>query len=91
MDADIYGRATGREKDKGCVIMTRRISAPLFVIENVDEMPELRARHGYTRGDVANQSGVKHDYISQYERGYCYPNKEHYNKLAEVFGWEIWQ
>ena len=71
--------------------MTRRISAPLFVIENIDMMPEFRSRNGQTRGDVAKMSGVKHDYISQYERGYCYPNKEHYNKLAEFFGWEEWK
>ena len=71
--------------------MTRRISAPLFVRENIDMMAEYRTRNGQTRGDVARMSGVKHDYISQYERGYCYPNKEHYNKLAEFFGWEEWE
>ena len=71
--------------------MTHKFTTPLFVIENIDMLPEFRSRNGQTRGDVAKMSGVKHDYISQYERGYCYPNKEHYNKLAKVFKWEEWK
>ena len=71
--------------------MTRRISAPFFVIEHVDSLQERREQLGLTRKDVAEKIGLPKEYIGQYERGYSCPNQENYNKLAKFFDWEEWK
>ena len=71
--------------------MTRRISAPFFVIENVDSLAMLRERQGLSRRELADKTGLRLEYISQYERGYGYPAQGNYNKLAKFFDWEEWE
>ena len=67
-----------------------KISAPFFVMEYMDNLAEIRTEKGLSRRNIAEGTGVRIDYIAQYERGYCFPNKENYNKLAKFFNWEEW-
>ena len=41
--------------------------------------------------NIADKTGLRIEYISQYERGYCFPKKDNYNKLAKFFNWEEWE
>ena len=69
----------------------RKFTAPPSIMENVDRMQYIREVHGMTRRDIAGLSGIRIEYIAQYERGYCYPSKPNYNKLAKVFNLEKWE
>lgn len=68
-----------------------RVSAPSFVIEYIDNLAQTRTEKELSRRNIADRTGVPYDYISQYERGYCFPSKNNYNKLAKFFNWEVWE
>lgn len=71
--------------------MSHKFMTPPFVIECVDTLTDIRKEKGLSRRNIADKTGVRIDYIAQYERGYIYPNQENYNKLAKFFNWEEWQ
>ncbi len=71
--------------------MSHKFMTPPFVIERVDTLTDIRKEKGLSRRNIADKTGVRIDYIAQYERGYNYPNQENYNKLAKFFNWEEWQ
>lgn len=68
-----------------------KVTAPFFVMEYMDNLAEIRTEKGLSRRNVADKTGVPVDYIAQYERGYCFPKKDNYNKLAKFFEWEEWK
>lgn len=67
-----------------------KVSAPFFVMEHIDNLADARREKGLSRRNVADGTGLLYEYISQYERGYCFPKKDNYNKLAKFFNWEEW-
>lgn len=67
-----------------------KVLAPFFVIEHIDSLAEARRERELSRRNVADKTGLRIEYIAQYERGYCFPNQENYNKLAKFFEWEEW-
>ena len=44
-----------------------------------------------TREELQSATGVRADIIRAYEEGKGRPTHSKYNKLAEFFGWEVWQ
>ncbi len=68
-----------------------KVTAPFFVIEYMDNLADIRTEKGLSRRDIADGTGLRIEYIAQYERGYCFPNKENYNKMAKFFEWEEWE
>lgn len=71
--------------------MTRkRIITPAFVIDNIDVMKLNRKQKGVTQQTLALKTGVSMEMIGQYERFTCLPGKNNYNKLAQFFGWQLW-
>ena len=69
----------------------RKFTTPKFVIERVDTLEDTRKTKGLTRRNVADETGLRYEYILQYEMGYGYPQRENYNKLAKLFDWEEWK
>ena len=67
-----------------------KVTAPFFVMQYMDNLAAIRTEKGLSRRDIANGTGLRIEYISQYERGYCFPKKDNYNKLAKFFEWEEW-
>ncbi len=68
----------------------RKYSVPPFVIEHADSLQAIRTEKGLSQRNVADKTGLRIECISQYERGYCFPKKDNYNKLAKFFEWEEW-
>ena len=55
--------------------MSHKFMTPPFVIERVDTLTDIRKEKGLSRRNIADKTGVRIDYIAQYERGYIYPNQ----------------
>ncbi|MBQ7220715.1 MAG: helix-turn-helix transcriptional regulator [Synergistaceae bacterium] len=71
--------------------MTRRnIRRPEFVYDNLDTLPELVKAEG-SSAKLAKKAGIHPDAFSNYARGFSLPSMETYNKLAEYFGWRLWE
>ena len=60
------------------------------IVKNLNGMFKERIRLGLTRKDVATSAQVSERAIRSYEEGRSYPTKEIYNRLANVFMWEVW-
>lgn len=67
-----------------------KITAPFFVMQYMDNLAKIRTEKGLSQRNVADKTGLRIECISQYERGYCFPKKDNYNKLAKFFEWEEW-
>ena len=71
--------------------MSERFSlTPSFVVSNLSQMWTLYLTKGLTRKDVATVAQVSERAIRNYEDGKQYPSRKNYNKLAVLFGWELW-
>ncbi len=60
------------------------------IVRNLNGMFRERMKLGLTLKDVATAARVSERAIRKYEEGTCYPTKEIYNRLADVFMWEVW-
>lgn len=67
-----------------------KITAPFFVMQYMDNLAKIRTEKGLSQRNVADKTRLRIECISQYERGYCFPKKDNYNKLAKFFEWEEW-
>ena len=45
---------------------------------------------GGERKDVATAARISERAVRKFEEGICYPTKDTYNKVAQIFGWEVW-
>ena len=57
---------------------------------NISQLFSERMRRGMTRKDVATAARISERAVRKFEGGICYPTKDTYNKIAHVFGWEVW-
>ena len=64
---------------------------PSFVLENVERLLIDRIRLGLTCNDVAQAGQVSVRAVKKYETREQTPRKETYNRLAELFCWEVWE
>ena len=58
---------------------------------NVGRMFKERLMRGLTRKDVATAARVSERAIRKYEEGQSYPTREVYNRLANMFSWDLWE
>ena len=58
---------------------------------NMGRLFSERMRHGMTRKDVATAARISERAVRKFEEGICYPTRDTYNKVAQIFGWEVWQ
>ena len=64
---------------------------PAQVEECLYSLAYERGLLGLTREELQSATGVRADIIRAYEEGKGRPTRSKYNKLAEFFGWEVWQ
>lgn len=69
----------------------RKNITPDFVIGNMDILRDMRTDKGLSRQKLASLTGVSMEMIAQYENCSCLPKKDNYNKLADFFGFRIWE
>ena len=67
---------------------TVNISDNKQALLNIEHLPSERRRLGLSRDKLAFRIGLSKQTIVGYELGLFFPVKEHYNALAEVFGWD---
>lgn len=66
-------------------------SIPEFVLDNLDSLLILRNVMKWSKYRVAKFIGVPMGMYKHYEQGHHIPPKHIYNKLAELFDWEVWE
>ena len=66
-------------------------SIPEFVLDNLDSLLILRNVIKLSKTRVARLLGVLPETYLGYEQGYYIPPKHIYNRLAELFDWEVWE
>ena len=64
---------------------------PAQVEEGLFNLAYERWSLGLTREELQTATGVRADIIRAYEEGKGRPTRSKYNKLAEFFGWEVWE
>ena len=64
---------------------------PAEVKECLYSLAYERELLGLTREELQSATGVRADILQAYEEGRGRPTRSKYNKLADFFGWEVWQ
>ena len=64
---------------------------PDFVFDNLDNLMHEREKHSLTAGRVAEALGVNTDTLHRYENQSSLPDRRIYNRLARLFGWQVWK
>ncbi len=67
------------------------MDTPKFVMEYLNTLEQERERMGISIEELSKLSGVRKDILLAYEAGTGRPTPSKYNRLAEVFSWEVWQ
>ncbi len=62
----------------------------LAVYKNIDNLYRERIERGISQQALAKVADVSLKAINKYERGILYPTQKVYNRLAMIFGWEMW-
>ena len=71
--------------------MRQERDIPEYVFEHLDTLKSEALKHGYTLKALSEQSGLARATLSGVTNGNLPPTRYNYNKLAEFFGWEVWQ
>ena len=66
------------------------MTASITMASNISRLFSERMRRGMTRKDVATAVRISERAVRKFEEGICYPTKDIYNKIAQVFEWEVW-
>ena len=61
------------------------------MFEHLDTLTAEAKKQGYTLKTLAEKSGLAQNTISGVKNGHLPPTRYNYNKLAELFGWEVWE
>ena len=71
--------------------MTRHTrNIPEYVLDNLDRLKEERRKSGLTSGRLAGLLGVTTTTVLHYEEDLMMPQRNIYNRMAKLFGWEVW-
>ena len=68
----------------------RWIVVPQYVLENLDAMKAEREARGLSRKEVSEQTGIGAGTLRSYENNRMSADRPNYNRLAEFFGWRLW-
>ena len=72
-------------------MMSRRAVVPLYVVENLDAMKDVREERGLSREEVAVKTGIGAGTLRSYENNRLSAGRPNYNRLATFFGWRLWE
>ena len=64
---------------------------PSFIFDNLLNLFAERMKRNMSLFDIAKVTGIKPYTLRKYEFGNSRPGKTGYNKLAEIFGWRLWE
>ena len=64
---------------------------PEHVKNNLYLLAYEREQRGLSHRELQKLTGVREDILVAYESGKVLPTAGKYNRLAEYFGWEVWQ
>ena len=64
---------------------------PDYVLDNLDKLKQEREKHSLTVGRVAEALGVNTVTFYRYENDGAMPERRIYNRMARLFGWEVWK
>lgn len=70
--------------------MNNNTDIPEHVRLSLSRLQEERGKSGISRTELHKLSGVRENIIAAYEEGKGTPTKSKYNRLAEIFDWELW-
>ena len=59
--------------------------------ENLDAMKAEREARGLSRKEVSEQIGIEVGMLRSYENNRMSAWRPNYNRLAEFFGWRLWE
>lgn len=62
----------------------------LAAYRNIDNLYRERIQLGISQQALAKAADISIKAINKYERGISYPTQKVYNRLAMIFGWEMW-
>ena len=62
----------------------------LAAYKNIDNLFRERIQRGISQQALAKAADISIKAIDKYERGISYPTQKVYNRLAMIFGWEMW-
>lgn len=64
---------------------------PGFVYEHMDNMKAEAESMGYSVKKISSLAGVPYPSLINQVNGYLLPTKNCYNKVAQIFNWEVWE
>ena len=64
---------------------------PDFVLDNVDNLVSELVRTGFTIHDISQKTSIASNTLRSLRNGNATPTRNTYNKLAEIFDWQVWQ
>lgn len=67
------------------------IGIPTYVYSNLDGMFKERIAKGLSLYEVAAQSELSIRALKDYEARRKSPKQTTYNRLARIYGWEVWK
>ena len=68
-----------------------RFEIPEHVSKSLLKLKEEREKRGLSRIELQKLTAVREEIITAYESGTRQPTWSKYNRLAEIFGWEVWK
>ena len=69
--------------------MDKKLYIDKDTLKNIRSIKTERERRGLRQADLANFLGISQTTVSKYEIGLCIPKFQIYEKLAELFNWNI--
>lgn len=67
------------------------LDTPEFARDNSLSLASLIDKEYWTITALSRKTGISYLTMQNYVIGYQVANKEDYNKLADIFGWQKWE
>ena len=92
MDADVHPPAVSRQEDRGGAVMShKKIERPEYLYENLERLPKLLKERGLLQRELEEQAGLPKKQTTRWICGESLPSSPNYNRMAEFFGWRLWE
>lgn len=79
-------------KDYPCFDFSQLVNGvPVYVLENIDNLPDACSAKGITMKQLADMSNVDISVIAKYRRHEKWPCRSIYNRMAKALGIERWK